>query len=69
MTRRERAEGRVLTISYPDGTPVGFMVKGWHPAMAMQGPFVSFNAAVEAALSNTEGLARGQQMRQARRTT
>lgn len=64
MTRRERAEMRVVTIAYPDGTSVGYMVRPWNPGQALIGPFMSFNAAVAAALENTAGLARGQQMRQ-----
>jgi len=65
--RRVRAEGRVVPVCYPNGEQVGFMVLGWHPGQLPLGPFATFDGAIAAALENTEGLARGQQIRHGRR--
>ena len=66
--RRVRAEDRVVSVCYPDGTRVGYLVQGWRDGQLPIGPFMNHDAAIEAALENTAGLARGQQIRQEGRT-
>lgn len=68
MTRRERAESRVVAVFDTDGNRIGFLVRGWHPGQQILGPFATPDAAIAAALENTAGLARGQRIRQERRT-
>jgi hypothetical protein len=63
ITRRKRAESRVVTICYPDGRPAGFIVRGWHPGQQVIGPFASYEFAIQAALKNTGGLAIGARRR------
>jgi hypothetical protein len=54
-----RAEQRVTTVCYPDGTTAGFIVRGWHPGQSVIGPFISYEMAYRAALGNTQALVEG----------
>lgn len=59
MRRYYRAEQRVIRVVDTSDSPVGFVVRGWHPGQPVIGPFVSYEMAFKAALGNTQGLVEG----------